>query len=648
MQKIPTQPLKTVPSWDGSLPGAIEFATLINTFTDAVLVLNRTTRQAAFANTAYLELVGMSPMDDMRLQIDDLLPEFGPGWSSGEVHETWLHVRAGRRLPVSATATWLDKPGQWILLRFVPLEVARWRDMQKERSRELLGIMENLASITDKCSLEEALTLALDLGSRLMSAESLCVYRTTPERPTLVRFMVHGEIANRLPEQLSLQEPTVVYAPSLWLGGQRTLSEIQQAARDGGLGSLACVPLELNGIRYGLLAAINFPTNDPPILVDMLETLAAHVGVAIQHYLNLHNLHTSLQEGQRLSSIQEAISENSLDGIILLNTSLHILDMNPSAELILGYTAPEVTGVPVENVLIGMDSLPVALRMALRGAAVTPNTGNGKLHRRTGKVFPASVQVLPVRVSNEISHLVLLVRDLSEHEEIRTRTQQLEQRALLGEITAIFAHEVRNPVNNISTGLQLMEMNLPEGDSRRELVERLQNDCTRLTNLMESVLTFSKPVEYRLTPTDPKKVLGPLLERWRPRMTRLNIEPVLRIEDNTPMILADARALDQVFTNLISNALTAMREKGGTLAVRISRETGHGPRPCVNITISDTGPGIPAELRDKIFEPFFTTSPQGTGLGLAITKRIIVAHKGTIQLESFPGGTIFTINLPAA
>jgi len=314
--------------------------------------------------------------------------------------------------------------------------------------------------------------------------------------------------------------------------------------------------------------------------------------------------------------------------------------------LIFGYTSAEVIGVPVDNVIIGLDNLPAGLRMALEGVA-SPDLGNARLHRRSGQVFPAHLQLLPVKVGRELINIVVLVRDMSEHEEIRARTQQLEQRALLGEITAIFAHEVRNPVNNISTGLQLMEMQLPADDPGRDLVERLQTDCGRLTHLMESVLAFAKPMEYKIVPTNLKQTLAVLLERWRPRMARANVELIFKVEENIPPVLADARALEQVFTNLVSNAINAMRQEGGALAVRVEKADETAGPPQLRVSVSDTGPGIPAELREKIFQPFFTTSAQGTGLGLAITQRIILAHKGSIQVESFPGGTIFKVFLPA-
>jgi signal transduction histidine kinase len=110
------------------------------------------------------------------------------------------------------------------------------------------------------------------------------------------------------------------------------------------------------------------------------------------------------------------------------------------------------------------------------------------------------------------------------------------------------------------------------------------------------------------------------------------------------------RALEQVFTNLINNSIQAMSETGGNLVIRIQpgdgSELGLPPSmESIEVSIADTGPGIPAEIQEKIFQPFFTTTSTGTGLGLTIVKRIISLHNGAIKLESFPGGTIFRIFL---
>jgi signal transduction histidine kinase len=192
-----------------------------------------------------------------------------------------------------------------------------------------------------------------------------------------------------------------------------------------------------------------------------------------------------------------------------------------------------------------------------------------------------------------------------------------------------------------------MAMNLTENDPNQELIGRLQHDCSRLTHLMESVLSFSRPQEYKLEPTDLSMLLKRILDRWEPRMARVNIKSVFLPAADLPLVSGDPRALEQVFTNLISNAVQAMSSTGGTLAIKIELIEPPLEHPQLQVSFSDNGPGIPDEIRDHIFEPFVTTNPQGTGLGLAITKRIVTAHKGSINVTSFPGGTMFQVSLPA-
>jgi signal transduction histidine kinase len=295
--------------------------------------------------------------------------------------------------------------------------------------------------------------------------------------------------------------------------------------------------------------------------------------------------------------------------------------------------------------LIGADNLVPALQSALQGIA-TPNLGNVRLHRRDGSAFLAHVQVIPVMVSDRLEEVVILLRDLSEHEQFQLRNEQLEQRALLGEVTAIFAHEVRNPINNLSTGLQLMAMNLPDDDPNQDQINRLNADLNRLTHLMQSVLSFSRSPENKIESVNLSELLPALLERWRPRLVRLNVQHRIQTATQKAIVAGDPRALEQVFNNLIGNAVQAMSDCGGTLSVHLRPVENPGDRPQVEISVSDDGPGIPEEIRERVFEPFFTTNRNGTGLGLAIARRIINKHKGTITVSSVPGGTAFQVTLP--
>jgi signal transduction histidine kinase len=116
----------------------------------------------------------------------------------------------------------------------------------------------------------------------------------------------------------------------------------------------------------------------------------------------------------------------------------------------------------------------------------------------------------------------------------------------------------------------------------------------------------------------------------------------------TPPIKGDPRSLEQVFTNLISNAVDAMsKQGGGTLAIKVGPVNLIPNLPQVEVTITDNGPGIPDDIRDHLFEPFVSNNPRGTGLGLAITKQIVTAHRGSIKVNTFPGGTVFHVVLPA-
>jgi len=319
--------------------------------------------------------------------------------------------------------------------------------------------------------------------------------------------------------------------------------------------------------------------------------------------------------------------------------------MNSAAEFMLGYAETEVQGQLVENILIGPDGLIRALEKANEGIPFH-NLGTVHIHRRSGQSFPANLQVIPVMKDGELFAVLIFISDVSQNEQIKVRTQQLEHRAVLGEFTAVFAHEVRNPINNISTGLQLLSTLLKTDDPNQDIINRMLGDCNRLNQLMESVLSFSRPLETKFEPVDLSLLLQRILDRWRPRLAKVNVELFFQPVSNLPKILGDIRSLEQVFTNLVSNAVEAMSKNGGMLAIRINKYDQIPNTPQIEVGITDSGPGIPDEIKGRLFEPFVSNNPRGTGLGLAITKRIVTAHRGSISVDTFPGGTVFRVYLP--
>ncbi len=576
----------------------------------------------------------------------------GAGESLAQDHLTQeirasLARRKGPALEVILTPTPLDAQKKWLLLALEPLQARRQRQAGAQRQAGLLEALGTLALAFQADGLDAALAHALQAGSALTGANLLATYTGAGAEAQWKRYAGHGP-AELVPDEIPAGEILPLSRPALWVPGKRALSRLQRAARQSGLAYLASSPLGQPNALAGLLVAGG---NDAPPadLLPLLGVVAGVVTAILQHEGRTTGLQEELQNRLNELARSAAIFETISDGIVVVAPDLTILELNPSAEAILGYASREVTGQPYANILVGVENLvpPFITDLAdpLSGPA-DHNLGNIRLYRRDGRPFLAQVRTVPVVIMGRLASLVILIADLSQEEQFRLRSQQLEQRALLGEVTAVFAHEVRNPINNISTGLQLMSMNLTPEDPNQELIQRLQGDCDRLAELVKSVLAFARPVEYKMEPVDLGASIKRLMERWRPHMARVNVQYSLQIEPETLPTAGDVRALEQVWNNLISNAIQAMEEAGGTLSLKIRPVVTPDGSQRMEVSVLDTGPGIPEEVRERIFEPFYTTKRTGTGLGLAITKHIVTAHKGSISVTSIPGGTVFQVQLP--
>ncbi|NLC13843.1 MAG: PAS domain-containing protein, partial [Chloroflexi bacterium] len=405
--------------------------------------------------------------------------------------------------------------------------------------------------------------------------------------------------------------------------------------------------LNINDRLQGLILAGGFGLIPDNETLRYLNLLRNQTNSALKHLLTLESAGSTMRNIRKLARIQQAVTDNLEEGVIVLSPDLRITELNPAAESMLGYASKEVFQQKAEMILIGNETLSTLYKNAQQGNPTLVGH-NLNLNTRLGASFPAQVLCLPVKEEGVVRSIVLILRDLSQSEKIRAHSQLLEQRAFLGEVTAIFAHEVKNPINSISTGLQLIGMKMSPDAPYAGLVERLQNDCSRLTHLVKSTLTFSKPVEYQIQPVDLANLIPAILDKWDPRMKKLNITYNFSAPTERLLVKADPRAIEQVFVNLISNAIEAMDEHGGSLNIKLVPASPQIiPAQC-EIIIADSGPGIPDDVVDHIFEPFLTTKSSGTGLGLAITKRIVTAHEGNIYVESVPGGSMFHVLLPRA
>ena len=231
------------------------------------------------------------------------------------------------------------------------------------------------------------------------------------------------------------------------------------------------------------------------------------------------------------------------------------------------------------------------------------------------------------------------------YEELRAAQEELvrkEQLAVVGELAAVIAHEVRNPLAIIANAVSGLRKTTLSREDRETLLTILEEETTRLNRLVTDLLRYARPVNVQRQHI----ALAELVERTLQLMTaRKNVNVEFKVEAEGGRIWGDGNLLRQVFDNLVDNAVQAMGP-GGTLTVRVRTMTDEGADGLA-VDIIDTGEGMDTQVRSRARDPFFTTRPSGTGLGLAIVDRIVDAHGGRFIIDSRSGeGTTVTVFLP--
>jgi two-component system NtrC family sensor kinase len=244
--------------------------------------------------------------------------------------------------------------------------------------------------------------------------------------------------------------------------------------------------------------------------------------------------------------------------------------------------------------------------------------------------------------------VAMLGRSFNSMAETLHRTQQellhKEKLASMGQLAAGVAHEINNPLGSILLFSEAMYKDTLEGDPRCDDLRMIINETTRCKNIVADLLNFARQQEVLAQETDVHVLLEQVIEEVCHQSRFEGVELVRQFSPDLPAIQADPAQLQQVFINLLNNGAEAMGE-GGTITLTTRPVNGHW----VEIRVSDTGCGIPAENLGKLFTPFFTTKPpgKGTGLGLSIVYGIVKMHHGQITVQSQLGeGTTFTVMLP--
>jgi PAS domain S-box-containing protein len=298
---------------------------------------------------------------------------------------------------------------------------------------------------------------------------------------------------------------------------------------------------------------------------------------------------------------------------------------------------PDLLGITQGSAYLG---LPLVVRDRTIGCALIVDPG-GPRRFDAAEVERAAAIANQLAVAVENARLYDdLRRSYAELGRAQAQLVEQERLAALGEIAAVVAHEVRNPLGVVFNSLgSLRRMLRPEGDAKM-LLDIIGEEADRLNRIVGDLLDFARPSTPVLRPEALDRLLDEAVSAALAE-NPVGIAVEKEVEAGMPPVALDARLVRQAILNVAVNAAQAM-QKGGRLTVR-ARLDGAFAR----VELADTGPGIPEEVRHRIFEPFFTTKASGTGLGLAVVKRIVEGHRGEVSVSSPPGGgAVFTLRLP--
>ena len=339
------------------------------------------------------------------------------------------------------------------------------------------------------------------------------------------------------------------------------------------------------------------------------------------------------------------IVEAAPNGMLLVDESGTIVLVNASVLHQFGYEREEVLGKSVEMLIPGPSRSDHRQHRA--GFMKTPQTrsmgGGRELFglRKDGSEFPVEIGLTPIKTTKGMG-VVASILDISERKRLEMQLRRTERLAELGTLASGMAHEIGTPMNVILGRAEyLLQRTADEG--MKKGLATIVTQVERITKVINQLLAFA----WRKTPerraVDLGEIVDDSLEIFQERIAQCRITVDKTIESSVPPVRADRDQLIQVLINLVMNSLHAMPE-GGRLRLSLARENS-----CVRLGVSDTGHGMPEEIRSKVFEPFFTTKDfgKGTGLGLTVVKGIIEEHGGTIAVESVVDkGTTFWIRLP--
>jgi PAS domain S-box-containing protein len=329
--------------------------------------------------------------------------------------------------------------------------------------------------------------------------------------------------------------------------------------------------------------------------------------------------------------LYRTLFEQSPDGILVIDPATTLpIEFNDTAARQLGYSRDEFARLRISD-YEAAESAQQTARHVEQILSHGHDSFESRHRTKQGSIRTVLITVGSITLSGRPA-LHCIFKDVTElHEQSAL--------ARLGEMAAVVAHEVKNPLAGIRGAIQIIGRRMAPGHPDAAVIGEIIARIDALDDLMKDILIFARPPQVQLALVDVVALAQNSLALLKddPAAHRIRVE----VDGGPSAVMADAKLLNIVLLNLFLNSAHAMQNQG---TIRLSVATEH--HTC-RITVADTGPGIPPEVRDRIFTPFFTTKSRGTGLGLSTAKRLIEAHRGRMAVTCPPGGgTIVTIELP--
>ncbi|HEY3307335.1 MAG TPA: ATP-binding protein [Desulfuromonadaceae bacterium] len=351
-------------------------------------------------------------------------------------------------------------------------------------------------------------------------------------------------------------------------------------------------------------------------------------------------LRTKTVDYEELHRLNTTIVKNLESGLLTITPSGNIRVFNHYGEELTGKTQTEVYDNPLKSVFPAFADVLWKKDSFFSGEFVYESPKNEK-------VILGYNSVPFTDLHGDLAGVIINFKDLTNIKQMESALKKADRLAVLGELSARMAHEIRNPLAAMSGSVQLLAEQGSITDSDRRLLSIVVREADRLNILITEFLAYARPALPRKVRIDLHSFVDETCS-FLASDNRFRNVSIRNLVSSLITIRADANQFRQVLLNLLSNAAEAM--DGGNIEIKASHQSGGGGfsnDPVAVITVTDSGPGIMPGTEAHLFEPFWTTKPEGTGLGLAVIYRIIEAHGGTISVECPPGaGCCFRIMLP--